>query len=46
MGEDGSAAGGEGSSTDGATPEEPKKKKKFGLKDALEAVKDKLPVDN
>jgi hypothetical protein len=43
-GEDGSAAGGEGSPTDGTTaPEEPKKKKKFGLMDALDAVKDAVP---
>jgi hypothetical protein len=42
--EDGSGTGGEGSS-DGATPpEEPKKKKKFGLKDALDAVKDSVPL--
>ena len=42
--EDGSAAGGEGSSSDGAPPtEEPKKKKKFGLMDALDAVKDSVP---
>jgi hypothetical protein len=41
--EDGSAAGGEGSSSDGAPAEEPKKKKKFGLKDALDAVKDAVP---
>ena len=46
--EDGSAAGGEGSSSDGTTSdgtstEQPKKKKKFGLKDALDAVKDAVP---
>ncbi len=41
--EDGSAEGGEGSSSDGAPAEEPKKKKKFGLKDALDAVKDSVP---
>jgi hypothetical protein len=41
--EDGSAAGGEGSSTDGAPAEQPKKKKKFGLMDALDAVKDAVP---
>jgi len=42
--EDGSAEGGEGSSTDGAPPaEQPKKKKKFGLMDALDAVKDSVP---
>jgi hypothetical protein len=41
--EDGSAAGGEGSSSDGTPAEEPKKKKKFGLKDALDAVKDSVP---
>ena len=41
--EDGSAAGGEGSSSDGTPAEEPKKKKKFGLKDALDAVKDAVP---
>jgi hypothetical protein len=41
--EDGSAAGGEGSSNDGTPTEEPKKKKKFGLKDALDAVKDAVP---
>jgi hypothetical protein len=41
--EDGSAEGGEGSSTEGAPATEPKKKKKFGLKDALEAVKDSVP---
>jgi hypothetical protein len=41
--EDGSGTGGEGS-PDGVTPpEEPKKKKKFGLKDALDAVKDSVP---
>lgn len=41
--EDGSAADGEGSSTDGAPAEQPKKKKKFGLMDALDAVKDSVP---
>jgi hypothetical protein len=41
--EDGSAAGGEGSSTDGTPAEPPKKKKKFGLIDALDAVKDAVP---
>jgi hypothetical protein len=41
--EDGSAAGGEGSSSDGTPAEEPKKKKKFGLMDALDAVKDAVP---
>jgi hypothetical protein len=41
--EDGSAAGGEGSSTDGTPAEQPKKKKKFGLMDALDAVKDAVP---
>ena len=42
--EDGSATGGEGSSTEGAPPaEQPKKKKKFGLMDALDAVKDSVP---
>ena len=41
--EDGSAAGGEGSAADGETAEQPKKKKKFGLKDALDAVKDAVP---
>jgi hypothetical protein len=47
MGEDGAEAGGEGSS-DAAAPaaEEPKKKKKFGLKDALDAVKDSVPLPN
>ena len=49
--EDGSAAGGEGSSSDGTTcdgtsTEQPKKKKKFGLKDALDAVKDSVPLPN
>jgi hypothetical protein len=43
--EDGSAAGGEGSASEGAAaPAEPKKKKKFGLKDALDAVKDSVPL--
>jgi len=49
VGEDGSAAGGEGSSDAGAAapaPAEPKKKKKFGLKDALDAVKDAVPLPN
>jgi hypothetical protein len=47
VGEDGSAAGGEGSSDAGeAPPAEPKKKKKFGLKDALDAVKDAVPLPN
>jgi len=47
MGEDGSGAGGEGSSDTGApAPTEPKKKKKFGLKDALDAVKDSVPLPN
>jgi hypothetical protein len=42
--EDGATEGGEGSSTDGAAPaEQPKKKKKFGLMDALDAVKDAVP---
>jgi len=47
MGEDGAGAGGEDSS-DAAAPaaEEPKKKKKFGLKDALDAVKDSVPLPN
>jgi hypothetical protein len=40
----GADATGEGASTDATAPEEPqKKKKKFGLKDALEAVKDAVP---
>jgi hypothetical protein len=43
--EDGSGAGGEGSSDTGET-EQPKKKKKFGLKDALDAVKDSVPLPN
>jgi hypothetical protein len=44
-GEDGSAAGGEGSSTDGTTPPaEPKKKKKFGLKDMIDAAKEAVPL--
>jgi hypothetical protein len=43
MGEDGSAAGGDGSPDAGAAPpEQTKKKKKFGLMDALEAVKDQV----
>ena len=42
--EDGATTGGEGSSSDGAPPaEQPKKKKKFGLMDALDAVKDSVP---
>jgi hypothetical protein len=40
--EDGSGTGGEGSSDGGEA--QPKKKKKFGLKDALDAVKDAVPV--
>ncbi|MGL6224767.1 MAG: hypothetical protein ACRC6L_14420, partial [Steroidobacteraceae bacterium] len=41
MREDGAGTGGEGSPDTGApAPTEPKKKKKFGLKDALDAVKD------
>lgn len=36
--EDGSAEGGEGSSSEGAPAEQPKKKKKFGLKDILDNV--------
>ena len=43
--EDGPGAGGEGSSDTGET-EQPKKKKKFGLKDALDAVKDSVPLPN
>jgi hypothetical protein len=42
--EDGAATGGEGSSDGTTAPEEPKKKKKFGLKDALDAVKDSVPL--
>ncbi|MDH4106430.1 MAG: hypothetical protein OEV39_10000, partial [Gammaproteobacteria bacterium] len=42
--EDGSGTGGEGSSDGATAPEEPKKKKKFGLKDALDAVKDSVPL--
>jgi hypothetical protein len=41
--EDGSTTGGEGTPDAGAT-EQPKKKKKFGLKDALDAVKDSVPL--
>jgi hypothetical protein len=41
--EDGATAGSEASSSDGAPAEEPKKKKKFGLKDALDVVKDAVP---
>jgi hypothetical protein len=41
--EDGSATGGEGSPAEGAPAEQPKKKKKFGLMDALDAVKDSVP---
>ena len=42
--EDGSATGGEGTPAEGAPPaEQPKKKKKFGLMDALDAVKDSVP---
>ena len=41
--EDGTGAGGEGSPEAG-TPEQPKKKKKFGLKDALDAVKESVPL--
>ena len=41
--EDGSATGGEGSSAEGTPAEQPKKKKKFGLMDALDAVKDSVP---
>jgi hypothetical protein len=44
--EDGSGTGGEGSSDGATVPEEPKKKKKFGLKDALDAVKDSVPLPN
>ncbi len=47
MPEDGAGTGGEGSSDTGApAPAEPKKKKKFGLKDALDAVKDSVPLPN
>jgi hypothetical protein len=42
--EDGSSTGGEGSSESGEA--QPKKKKKFGLKDALDAVKDAVPLPN
>jgi hypothetical protein len=42
--EDGSGTGGEGSSDGGEA--QPKKKKKFGLKDALDAVKDAVPLPN
>jgi hypothetical protein len=42
--EDGSETGGEGSPEGGE--EQPKKKKKFGLKDALDAVKDSVPLPN
>jgi hypothetical protein len=41
--EDGSATGGEGSPAEGTPAEQPKKKKKFGLMDALDAVKDSVP---
>ena len=41
--EDGAATGGEGSPDGAAAPVEPKKKKKFGLKDALDAVKEAVP---
>jgi hypothetical protein len=43
--EDGSAAGGEGSSTDAAPQdaEQKPKKKKFSLKDAVDAAKQVIP---
>jgi hypothetical protein len=41
---DGEVAPGEGTPSEGAPPtEQPKKKKKFGLMDALDAVKDSVP---
>ena len=41
--EDGAAPGGEGSPAEGTPAEPPKKKKKFGLMDALDVVKDSVP---
>jgi hypothetical protein len=42
--EDGSGLGGEGSGDDPTAEQPKKKKKKFGLKDALDAVKDAVPL--
>jgi hypothetical protein len=42
--EDGSVTGGEGSSEGGEA--QPKKKKRFGLQDALDAVKESVPRPN